>query len=182
MLRQCGLFLHDSLERSGTALFDDARLAFLTAAVTLAAITFAAGTLLADAVQEVNHLLQVLLRVHLGTSVTTFCRECGLGLHTSGLQQFEELLTLAVGHDIVLVAVEDDYWRIVGIDIVHGTQAEIFVGLLCEFRGQQHVLRTVVAHLHMFAAVHRREVYRTAPVAGCINGTALVEVVAYGSL
>ena len=73
--------------------------------------------------------------------MTTFCWEGGLCLHTSGFQCLIESLTLAVGHHIILLAVEDDNWGIVGVDIVAGTQTDILVWFLVELRSQQHVLR-----------------------------------------
>ena len=73
--------------------------------------------------------------------MTTFCREGGLCLHTSGFQRLIESLTLAVGHHIILLAVEDDNRGIVGVDIVAGTQTDVLVWFLVEFRSQQHVLR-----------------------------------------
>ena len=58
-------------------------------------------------IEELHHLLQVLLRVHFSTAMVTVFRECTLGLYTSSLQQFEELLTLTVWYYFVLSTMED---------------------------------------------------------------------------
>ena len=61
-----------------------------------------------------------------------FRYECSLGLHTRCLQRLEECLSLAAGHHVILLTMEDNHRRVVGIDIVVGTQTDIFVGLLGE--------------------------------------------------
>ena len=73
--------------------------------------------------------------------MTSLCREGGLCLHTSSFQRLIESLTLTVGHHIILLTVEDDNGGIVGVDIVAGTQTDVLVWFLVEFRSQQHVLR-----------------------------------------
>ena len=132
-------------------------------------------------IQEVDHLLQVLLRIHTH-AVTTLRHEGSLGLHTGSLQRLEELLTLTAGHHIVLLAVEDDHWRVVLIHIGRGTQTQVLIRLLGQLRVEQHVLRTVLTHLHRLAAIHIRQVDRARPVAGGIHGTALVQIVTHVAL
>ena len=172
VLRQCGLFTHDSLVSTRTTFFENTRLGLLLAARLVAAAHIAA---IAHAVEEANHLLEVLLSVHLRTTVTALSGERGLGLDARSLQQLIELLTLTIRDDIILITVEDDDRRIVFVDIIGSTETTIFVGLFGQLRVEQHVLRTILAHLHTFATVHIGEIHRTRPVAGSIDTAALAE-------
>ena len=72
--------------------------------------------------------------------MASLCREGGLSLHTSSLQCLKESLTLTVEHNVVLITVEDDDGRIVGVYIVVGTQTDVFVWLFGKLRIKQHVL------------------------------------------
>ena len=71
---------------------------------------------------------------------------------------------------------EDDDGRIILVDIVYGAESDILVGLLAELRLQQHILRTVLAHRHVFATVHSRKVHRSRPVTSRIDGAGLVGI------
>ena len=157
VLLQGGVFLHDGLVLTRAAVFDD------TTATS------------AGSIEEADHLLQVLFAVHTH-SVTTLRYVGSLRLDASSLEHFEELLTLAAGHYIVLLTVENDDGRVVLVHIGGGAQTKVFVGLGGKFGIEQHVLRTVVAHSHVFTTIHCREIDGTRPVASRINGTALVGV------
>ena len=113
--------------------------------------------------------------------MTAFGHEGSLGLHAGSRQQLVELLALTARHHIILLAVEDDDGRIVAVDIGRSAQTTILVRLLAQFRVEQHVLRRVLAHLHRLATVHVSQVNRTAPVAGCINLTALIKMLTDGA-
>ena len=104
------------------------------------------------------------------------CREGCLSLDTCCLQQFIELLTLTIGNHTIFVTMENDDRGCVGADILCGTETQVLIGLFREFRSEQHVLRTILAHGHVFATIHSGQVYRTRPVASGIHSTELIGI------
>ena len=64
--------------------------------------------------------------------MTAFGHEGGLGLYSCSLQRLEESLSLAAGHNVILLTVEDDDRRIVLIHIGIGTQTEILIRFLSQ--------------------------------------------------
>ena len=62
--------------------------------------------------------------------MTAFGNEGGLGLYSCSLQRLEESLSLAAGHNVILLTVEDDDRRIVLIHIGIGTQTELLIWFL----------------------------------------------------
>ena len=166
MFRQCRLLLHDSFIVSRATVLDNAAFGCWLQAVSFFNI-----------IQEIDHLLQVLLTIHTHT-MTSLRHEGGLGLHTGSLQDLKELLALTARHHIVLLTMEDDDRGIVLVDVCGSTQTHILFGLIGKFGIEQHVFRTVLTHLHTLTAVHGRQVNRTRPVTGSIDGTALVSIIA----
>ena len=123
----------------------------------------------------------VLLGIH-AHAVTTFGHKCCLALHTGSLQHGIELHTLAAGHHIVLLAMEDDNRHIGRIDIMRCAQTDILVGLVGQPSAtQENILRARRSEGHMLAAFHVGEIDRTRPVARRVDETALVGVVAHST-
>ena len=85
-----------------------------------------------DRVEEANHFLKVLLGIHTH-AVTALGNEGCLGLDTGCLQDLIELPALTAGNDVVLLTMEDDDGRGVGIHVGRGAEAAVLVGLLREF-------------------------------------------------
>ena len=112
-----GVFLHDGLILTSTPILND----------TASSLALLATGL----IEELDHLLKVLGTVHAHTVAAFRYKGC-LGLDTSGLQCLIELLTLTARNHVIFLAVEDDDWRTVLIDIAGSTQAEILIGILGE--------------------------------------------------
>ena len=114
--------------------------------------------------------------------MAAFGHESGLGLHPGGHQRAVEIFALAAGHDVVLLAVEDDDGRTVLRHVCGCAEAAVLVGLAAELGVQQHVLGAVVAHLEMVATRHGRQVDGARPVAGGAHRARLAEMAAQRAL
>ena len=111
-------------------------------------------------VKEVNHPLEVFRSIH-SHSVSAAFNHVKFGIHTCLVEEFIEMYSLAWRYHIVLGTVENDYRRVIAVDV--GSCVQCAEGILVALERKAHYsfLRSMVPRVFLTAAAHVVKVGRT---------------------